>query len=151
MTAQAFLDQLERAADSAADSERRFRRESAEAVRRLERERAFSYRRLNLMRAVAQGMRGAEDQESALAGAMAVFRSKLGWSHEEGDAKSKVCGQFASVAQTLFETLTAAEEFPTRDVAAALADFEAWYASTHATPFWILFEQHMPDTPSVDF
>ena len=32
-----------------------------------------------------------------------------------------------------------------------LAQFEAWYREAHGTPFWILFEHYMPETPLVDF
>jgi len=34
---------------------------------------------------------------------------------------------------------------------AALAQFETWYAQTHTTPFWTLFEHYIPETPRVDF
>ena len=37
------------------------------------------------------------------------------------------------------------------DPAAALAAFEAWYQGARGTPFWILFETYMPETPVVDF
>lgn len=37
------------------------------------------------------------------------------------------------------------------DPAAALAAFEAWYAAARQTPFWLLFEHYMPETPLVDF
>ncbi len=32
-----------------------------------------------------------------------------------------------------------------------LKAFEEWYAQTHPQPFWILFENYMPETPVVDF
>jgi hypothetical protein len=33
----------------------------------------------------------------------------------------------------------------------ALAAFEAWYAGNRPTPFWVLFEHYIPETPQVDF
>ena len=32
-----------------------------------------------------------------------------------------------------------------------LKNFERWYAETHTGPFWVLFENYMPETPVVDF
>jgi hypothetical protein len=37
------------------------------------------------------------------------------------------------------------------DTAKVLAEFEACYAATHPLPFWVLFENVMPETPVVDF
>jgi hypothetical protein len=37
------------------------------------------------------------------------------------------------------------------DVIDALTEFERWYAETHPKPFWVLFENYMPETPVVDF
>ncbi len=37
------------------------------------------------------------------------------------------------------------------DVMAVLKEFESWYAAKHGSPFWVLFENHMPETPVVDF
>ena len=37
------------------------------------------------------------------------------------------------------------------EVTRTLAEFEAWYAETHSAPFWVLFEEYLPETPRVDF
>jgi hypothetical protein len=37
------------------------------------------------------------------------------------------------------------------DVGKTLAEFESWYAQSHPTPFWVLFEQHVAEFPVVDF
>ena len=40
---------------------------------------------------------------------------------------------------------------PLPDVLDALTEFETWYGETHPNPFWMLFENQMPETPLVDF
>jgi hypothetical protein len=37
------------------------------------------------------------------------------------------------------------------NVPEVLAGFEHWYAETRGSPFWLLFEHQIPDTPRVDF
>ena len=59
--------------------------------------------------------------------------------HAAGDAVLR------AVADSLTATVRPA------DVLATLTEFETWYAGKHGTPFWILFENHMPETPVVDF
>jgi hypothetical protein len=147
----AFLNNLAKAADKAAAAEKQYRQEASASIRRLERERAFAYRRLNLLRAVADAMKNAENLEAAVDCALAILRSKLGWSDVDSDATSAVCTHFAPVARVIFTTFEPAEEPGDSDLAGALAAFEAWYSSTHPEPFWVLFEQHMVETPRVDF
>jgi hypothetical protein len=68
-------------------------------------------------------------------------------------ARTTVLSRFAPVAQAMFASLAPAndETAPAPDVIAALAEFERWYGATHPNPFWILFENYMPETPVVDF
>ena len=150
--APSFLDALMLAAEQAGRAEDDFRREVAERVKTLDRERAFAHRRLNFMRAIADAIASADSEEIAVAAAMAVMRTKLGW-ESDSDARTSVLAQFAPVAQKIFASLSPAddEETPPPDVVAALAEFEAWYRDTHPNAFWILFENYMPETPRVDF
>jgi len=147
-----FLDDLKQATERAAAAENEFRRDIARRIKAIEDERAFAFRRFNLMRAVADVVASAESEEIAIAGATTILRSKLGWS-DDSEARSAVLSRFAPVAQAAFTSLTPAdeEETPRPDVLAALDDFERWYASTHPNPFWVLFENYMPETPVVDF
>ncbi|HEY7747848.1 MAG TPA: hypothetical protein VH933_04150 [Aestuariivirgaceae bacterium] len=145
-----FLEKLERAADNASACEKKYRREASETIKTLERERAFAFRRLNLMRALTDGMKNAETSQSAVANALAILRAKLGWSDEESDARSQVCEHFVPVAQSVFASLRS-EQDESNDLAQALEEFEAWYAKTHSSPFWMLLEHHMTETPRVDF
>lgn len=147
-----FLDALTLAAERATAAESDFRREIAERAKALENERAFAFRRLNLIRAIAEVVAGAESEEIAVAGATAVLRVKVGWTNDS-EARDAVVSRFAPVAQSMFASLAPAndEDAPEPDVIGALAEFEHWYAETHPNPFWILFENYMPETPVVDF
>lgn len=147
-----FLDTLALAASRSAQAESDIRREWAERIKTLERERAFAHRRLNFMRAIAEAVATAESEEIAIAAAMAAMRAKLGW-WDESEARTDVLSRFVPVAQQVFAGLAPVvdEEAPPADVLGALAAFEAWYRETHPHPFWMLFENEMPETPLVDF
>lgn len=147
-----FLDALKQSADRCSAAEDEFRRSIAERTRELEKQRAFAFRRLNLMKDVSGVIAGAESEEMAVAGAAAIIRAKLGWVNDS-DARSEVVSRFAPVTLAMFASLVpnpdGDEEKP--DVIEVLHDFETWYAATHPNPFWMLFENYMPETPVVDF
>jgi hypothetical protein len=146
-----FLDGLKAAADEASRAEDEFRREMTARLKALETERAFAFRRVNLMRAIAEAIATSESEEAAVAEAEAALRARLGWS-SDSSARSPVLSRFALVAQTMFGQLLPEEaEQEPADTAKSLAEFEVWYAATHPQPFWVLFENVMPETPLVDF
>jgi hypothetical protein len=147
-----FLNALELAANRATETENDFRRESALRAKSLEHERAFAHRRLNFMQAIADAVATAESEEIAVAAATAVMRAKLGWS-SDSDARTDVLSRFVPVAQQVFADLVPAAEdgAPLPDVIHALREFETWYRETHPNPFWVLFENQMPEIPLVDF
>ena len=149
-----FLDKLELAASRSAQAESDIRREWAECIKTLERERAFAHRRFYFMRAIAEAVATAGSEEIAVASATAAMRAKLGW-WDESDARTEVLSHFVPVAQQIFAGLPPVvekeEEAPAPDVLGALAAFETWYRETHPHPFWVLFENQMPETPLVDF
>jgi hypothetical protein len=147
-----FLDALAFAASRSAQAEIDIRREWAERIKALEHERAFAHRRLNFMRAIAEAVATAESEEIAVAAATAAVRAKLGW-WDESAARTQVLSRFVPVAQQVFAGLAPVveEEAPLPDVLGALAAFETWYLQTHPHPFWMLFENQMPETPLVDF
>ncbi|SFM10222.1 hypothetical protein SAMN03159423_5372 [Bradyrhizobium sp. NFR13] len=150
--AASFIDVLKRSADQSSVAEDEFRRGIAERMKELEKQRSFAFRRLHLMKEVAGVITQAESEEIAIAGATVVLRAKLGWMNDS-EARSEVLSRFAPVAQAMFASLVPSaddnEEKP--DVIETLGEFEAWYAATHPNPFWILFENYMPETPVVDF
>lgn len=143
------LQALAAAADGADRAERQYRQDAGQRIAALEQERAFAFRRLNLMRELADAIAGADAEESAVGIAAATLRGKLGWS-SESEARSEVTERFAPVAQALFRSLTGEDE-PVPAPQLALADFERWYADSRKTPFWILFERYVQETPLVDF
>jgi hypothetical protein len=147
-----FLDDLKRATERAAAAENDFRREIAQRIKAIESERAFAFRRFNLMRAIADVVASAESEEIAVAGSTALLRTKLGWS-SDSEARAAVLTRFAPVAQAMFASLAPSddEDAPPPDVIGTLAEFERWYGETHPNPFWILFENYIPETPVVDF
>lgn len=138
-----YIDALQSAADEAGRRETEYRREAAERIAALERERSFAYRRLNLMRAISE-CASAEDETAAVAQAEELLRNKLGWAGDS-DMRTAVVTSFAPVAVAVYG---GGDPEP---IAAALSSFESWYEGTYATPFWLLFEQYMPETPLVDF
>jgi hypothetical protein len=150
--AQSYLDTLKLAADHSSVAENEFRSQLATRIKELEKQRSFAFRRLNLMKEVSSVIAGAESEEIAVAGATAVLRAKLGWA-SDSEARMAVVSGFAPVAQAMFASLAPAEsdDEPRPDVLKSLAEFETWYASTHPNPFWVLFENYMPETPVVDF
>jgi hypothetical protein len=150
--AASYLDALKLSADQSAVAENEFRSQIAARIKELEKQRSFAFRRLNLMKEVASVIAGAESEEIAVAAATAVLRVKLGWANDS-EARIAVVSSFAPVAQAMFASLAPVEsddeEKP--DVIRTLAEFEAWYGATHQNPFWVLFENYMPETPVVDF
>jgi hypothetical protein len=150
--AASYLDALKLAADNSSVAENEFRSQLAARIKDLEKQRAFAFRRLNLMKEVSSVIASAESEEIAVAVATAVLRAKLGWA-SDSEARMAVVSSFAPVAQAMFASLAPVEsddeEKP--DVIKALGEFEAWYQETHPNPFWVLFENYMPETPVVDF
>ena len=147
-----FLNLLELSAKQAAETENNFRRKSSLRAKSLERERAYAHRRLNFMRAIAAAVAVAESEEIAVAAATAVMRAKLGWSSDSA-ARTEVLSRFVPVAQQVFSNIAPAAEDggPLPDVIRTLTEFENWYRENHPNPFWMLFENQMPETPIVDF
>lgn len=149
MTA-SFLLELKAAAEAAKTAEGSFRREAAQRIAALEEERAFAFRRLNLMQAIAEAMASAESEEIAVASAFAALRTRLGW-NSDSEARSEVIMHFSPVALAVFRAEVSSEDESSAEAHEAIAAFEHWYAQTRGSPFWILFEHQMPDTPLVDF
>jgi hypothetical protein len=147
-----FLETLALAASQSAKAEDDIRREWVERVKALERERAFAHRRLNFMRAVAEAVAATQSEELAVAAATAAMRAKLGW-WDEDEVRAEVLSRFVPVAQQIFADRAPGDgdEHPPANVLGALAAFETWYRETHPHPFWVLFENEMPETPRVDF
>ena len=145
-----FIEDLLLAARDAEVSETTYRREAAARIAVLEQNRAFAFRRVNLMKNVAEAVAEADSEEAAIRNALSMLQARLGWT-SESEARTAVLTQFAAVPRALYAERTPNTAEETADVRAALAAFERWYAEGHTTPFWHLFEHHIPETPRVDF
>jgi hypothetical protein len=146
-----FLDILQQTATRADGAENELRKEMSVRLKAIEQDRKFAYRRLNLMRAVAQAVANAESEEIAVANALAALRERLGWS-SDSEPRAVALEKFTAVGKAVFLSLAPPEaEAPDADVLGALETFEAWYEHKHGSPFWVLFEHYMPETPVVDF
>jgi hypothetical protein len=143
-----FLVELKTAAEAAKVAEGSFRRDAAVRIAALEQERAFAFRRLNLMQAIAGAIASAESEEIAVANAFATLRTRLGW-NSDSEARSEVIARFGQVVLAMFRAPDEGES--ANNVPEVLAGFEHWYAETRGSPFWLLFEHQIPDTPRVDF
>lgn len=140
-----YLAVLQEAADQASRAEVDYRREATARIAGLERVRAFAFRRLNLMRGMSQ-CASAEDEQMAVAQAQALLQDKLGWTGDT-EFRSNVATGFAPVALAVYASSGSGQE----PIGLALAEFESWYETEYASPFWTLFEQYMTETPRVDF
>ena len=144
-----FLDHLQQATHRSDEAEAALRQEMSARLKKIEEDRKFAYRRFNFMRAVVEGTQSADSEDIAVARAVGVLRTKLGWSSDI-EVRQAICESFAPVAQAIFACRDPAGD-PEADVIAALDRFESWYHDKHGSAFWILFEHYIPETPVVDF
>jgi hypothetical protein len=145
-----FLDALQAAAEQAKAAETRYREEAAQRIAALDRERAFAFRRLNLMRALADAVADAENEDVAAARAGVELSVRLGWS-ADSEARTEVLARFAAVGRAVFRGVAPPDGAEAAAVGQALAEFEAWYAASRGSPFLALFDQYVVETPLVDF
>jgi hypothetical protein len=145
-----LLAELEAAAAASQQAEAQLRKRMEEEIARLERQRAFAYRRLNLMRAVAEGVAPAQNEETAIAGGLAVVRAQAGWD-SDSDSRSETLSRFTPVVRATFTSISSPEAgAPAAEVVKVLAAFEAWYETTYRRPFWALFDREVEELPLVE-
>jgi hypothetical protein len=163
MTATAYIEGLQQAADKAQSAEAAYRREAAARIAILERERAFAFRRMNLMRSIAETVTAKADdnggsversgEEIAVARALALLRVKLGWS-SDSEMRDATLAKFTPVAVALYRASIGEYQNtpePAPDIGEILSHFEDWHEGAYGVSFWMLFENPIPDTPRVDF
>lgn len=155
MTASAFLARLEAATREADAAEEEVRADFARRIAFLADERAVAYRRFNLLRALHETVERAVDAETAAVYGLASLRTRLGWADGEQGVRTEIAERFAPVCRALWEAgrdrPVGKEVGETADAALELAAFEEWYRDRVGSDFWLLFENHMPETPRVDF
>lgn len=145
-----FLNDLKTTAETARTTEASFRRQAANQIAVLEQERAFAFRRLNLMQDISDAVASAESEEIAVASALAVLRLRLGW-NADSEARTEAITHFGPVALALFQAAKLPDDEPATNIGETLAIFEHWYSESRGSPFWLLFEHQIVDTPLVDF
>ncbi len=145
-----YLDELERAARGASAAEEAYRREAAARFRQFEQERAFGFRRLNLMRTVTAAVVDAKDEDEAAQAGGQAFLRELEWSAAT-ESQRQALEKFRPVILAAWR-LAQAEEAATDAavLAAALAEFERWFAEARDTPFLSLMEREPVELPLVE-
>ena len=141
----AYLETLNAAARTASIAEQEHQKEAVRRAGELREARAFAWRRLNLVRAIAAAVAGAEGPEAVAAAGRAAVLRETGLSGAT-EAQREVADRFALVTVAV-AAAAAGEE---ADPAAALADFEAWYAGARGVPFLSLMEREVPELPLVE-
>lgn len=149
--AQKLVADFEAAAKAAQAAETRLRKAMAEEIARIERERVFAFRRTRLIRLLASSATGAEDEPAALAAQSQAVCEEFGWS-SEAPAHKEILERLEPVGKAVWRCACATDEQV--DAAAtneALSAFEDWFETARGQSFYRLFEQHVPNTPLVDF
>lgn len=145
----AFVEALQAATLETQRAEQAVREEFARRIAALAEERAFAFRRLNLVTALQETVARADDEDMAAIYGLAFLRHRLGWAEDEG-VRAEIGERFAPFCRALHACGRETPD-PAADPAAELASFEAWYIERVGTPFWIVFENPMPETPLVDY
>jgi hypothetical protein len=71
-----------------------------------------------------------------------------GWD-SDSETRSETLARFGDVVRAIFASF-AEPEAPVAEVSRALAAFESWYSARYQRPFWMLFEQYIPEMPLVE-
>lgn len=146
-----FMNDLQQATLQADNAETELQKEIVARRNAIERDRKFAYRRFNFMRSMTDAVASADKPEIAVANAQAAMRNSLGWS-DDSESRQAALTEFAPVALAVYASLAPAEaEPPEPDVLGELAAFETRYETRFGSPFWVLFENYIPETPLVDF
>jgi hypothetical protein len=141
-----YVDGLAATARAASAAELQHQKQAAARAAELRAAREFAWRRLNLMRGVAAAVGGAEDEAAATAAGRAAMLRLVGWNGAT-QAQRDVADRFAPVVAAVW---AATRENPEADAAAALADFEAWFAAERSAPFLGLMEREIAELPLVE-
>lgn len=149
--AQKLVADFETAAKAAQEAEARLRKSMAEEIARIERERAFAFRRTRLIRLLASSSPEAEDDDAVLAAQSRAVCDELDLS-AGNPAHKEILERLEPVGKAVWQCACSTDEQVNSTATnAALRDFEAWFEQARGQSFYRLFEQHVPDTPLVDF
>lgn len=148
----AFIQDLERQAQSAARLEADFRIQARDRLAQLEAVRVGAYRRLNLLKGLAAAITAIEDDAAAVAAGVDHVCARTGWS-QAGAADAEVRERLVPVAAAVraADRPPGATQSPPSPQAPVLAfaSFEAWYRARFDADFLSLMTSDAPTFQSV--
>ena len=145
-----LIDGFDIAAKVAQAAENKYRAEAAAEVARLEAERVVCFRRVRLVKLLAGPSAQAETVDAALAAQRCAVADEFGWNADREDHKV-VLANLEGPGRAIWSSLHGSAENPVGAIADNLAAFENWYQTHAGQPFYVLFDQYVPQAPLVDF
>lgn len=152
-----FLGPLAEAAALAQREEIDFRDSVGREIEKRERARQFAFRRLSLAEIMLKAARRAADVDAAVAAQTAALRAEFSW-HGESEQRKRIIAAWRPVALAVWDVVKppsdeaeTTEDAPPPDIAAALAEFERWYAAEFGTNYLAILDQEIEELPVVEF
>jgi hypothetical protein len=146
----ALVAEFEAAAIDAQQNEVLLRKKMADEIAKLERQRAFAFRRSNFIRLLGSSAAGLETEDEATAAQCGALSQELGW-QGESEAHKAILDEMKPLGRCVWQCVCGVEPEPGVTVAAELDKFETWFEGKHGKPFYVLFDQYVPEVPVVDF
>ncbi len=146
----ALLSRFENAASTAQEAEAALRKAMAVEIARAEREREIAFRRTRLIRLLVSSAAGFESGDEAVSAQCAAVREEFGW-HGESDAHKSIVEAMRPLARAVWQCVRETNTGSAEAVTAELEKFEAWFQVERGAPFYVLFDQYVPEAPLVDF
>lgn len=147
-----LIDGFELAAKSAQQIENKYRADAAAEIARLEAARIVCFRRVRLVKLLAGASASAETEPACLVAQRHAVADEFGWDAERADHKI-VLDALQAPGRAVYIALSqpSGTDAAVDTIAADLATFESWYEAHAGQPFYVLFDQYVPQAPLVDF
>ena len=145
-----LIDGFEVAAKMAQAAENKYRADAAAEIAQLEQARIVCFRRLRLVKLLAIEAAQAETVEVALAAQRRAVANEFGWNTGRED-HCVVLDKLEIPGRAVWASLHRPAEDAISTAANDLTSFEEWYQAYAAQPFYVLFDQYIPQAPLVDF
>ncbi|RTL59690.1 MAG: hypothetical protein EKK41_29270 [Hyphomicrobiales bacterium] len=150
--APALLAHFEAAAKVAQAQEVELRKKLAAEIAMAEQRRVYAFRRSRLIGLLSTSLpaqAGTEDE--AWAAQKRAVCEDLGWS-ALSESYQEILARMEPVAAAVRSCLaTPQDDKAAPAVVAELERFEAWFLEAKGKPFYVLFDQYVPEVPVVDF
>ncbi len=150
--ATALLAQFEAAAKAAQVAEAELRKSLAQQIAKSEKQRAYAFRRTRLIRALAESVppEAGENVDAAWSLQQKAVCDELGWT-SLSESYRTILTHLQPLGAAVQACLLPQDELPAASVTQELEQFEAWFEEVHGKPFYVLFDQYVPEVPVVDF